>query len=45
MLKLGKLMQAQDFTINPVQCYFANFGFCGWAQGMPAMIDILEKSL
>lgn len=40
MLKLGKLMQAQDFTMNPVQCYFSNFGFCGWAQGTPSMIDI-----
>jgi len=40
MLKLGKLMQAQDFTLNPIQCYFANFGFCGWAQGVPAMIEI-----
>ena len=40
MLKLGKLMQAQDFTMNPIQCYFANFGFCGWAQGVPAMIEI-----
>ena len=40
MLKIGKLMQAQDFTMNPIQCYFSNFGFCGWAQGVPAMIDI-----
>ena len=40
MVKIGKLMQAQDFTMNPVQCYFSNFGFCGWAQGVPAMIDI-----
>lgn len=40
MLKLGKLMQAEDFTMNPIQCYFANFGFCGWAQGVPAMIEI-----
>lgn len=40
MLKLGKLMQAEDFSMNPIQCYFSNFGFCGWAQGVPAMIDI-----
>jgi hypothetical protein len=40
LIRLGKLMQAQDFTVDPVQCYFANFGFCGWAQGVPAMISI-----
>jgi len=39
-VKVGKLMQAQDFTLNPVQCYFSGFGFCGWAQGVPGMIDI-----
>jgi carbohydrate-selective porin OprB len=26
--------------MNPVMCYFSNFGFCGWAQGIPAMISI-----
>ena len=40
MVKLGKLMQAQDFTVNPIQCYFSNFGLCGWAEGVPSMIDI-----
>ena len=39
-VKLGKLMQAQDFTVNPIQCYFANFGLCGWAQGTPYMVAI-----
>lgn len=39
-IKLGKLMQAQDFTVNPIQCFFANFGLCGWAQATPAMVDI-----
>ncbi|QNI74908.1 carbohydrate-selective porin/ OprB family protein [Synechococcus sp. NOUM97013] len=40
MVKLGKLMQAQDFTVNPIQCYFSSFGLCGWAEGVPSMIDI-----
>lgn len=39
-VKLGKLMQAEDFTMNPIQCYYSNFGFCGWAQGVPGMIAI-----
>ena len=39
-VKLGKLMQAQDFTVDPVQCYFSNFGLCGWAQGTPYMVSI-----
>ncbi|MFY8149779.1 MAG: carbohydrate porin [Prochlorococcaceae cyanobacterium] len=39
-VKLGKLMQAQDFTVNPIQCYFSNFGLCGWAQGTPYMVQI-----
>jgi porin len=40
LVKVGKLMQATDFTVNPVQCYFSNFGLCGWAQGTPTMIQI-----
>ncbi len=40
LVKVGKLMQAADFTVNPVQCYFSNFGLCGWAQGTPTMIQI-----
>jgi len=40
LVKVGKLMQAADFTVNPVQCYFSNFGLCGWAQGTPYMIQI-----
>jgi len=40
LVKVGKLMQAADFTVNPVQCYFSNFGLCGWAQGTPSMIQI-----
>ena len=39
-VKIGKLMQAQDFTVNPVQCFFSNFGLCGWAQGTPYMVSI-----
>jgi carbohydrate-selective porin OprB len=39
-VKAGKLMQAQDFTVNPIQCYFSNFGLCGWAQGTPNMVPI-----
>ena len=39
-VKLGKLMQAQDFTVNPVQCFFSNFGLCGWAQATPQMVQI-----
>jgi carbohydrate-selective porin OprB len=39
-VKVGKLMQAQDFTLNPAQCYFSGFGFCGWGQGAPGMIAI-----
>ena len=39
-IKLGKLMQAQDFTVDPVQCFFSNFGLCGWAQGTPYMVSI-----
>ena len=39
-VKVGKLMQAQDFTVNPVQCFFSNFGLCGWAQGTPYMVPI-----
>lgn len=39
-LKLGKLMQAQDFTVNRVQCFFSNFGLCGWAQATPQMVQI-----
>jgi carbohydrate-selective porin OprB len=39
-VKLGKLMQAQDFTVNRVQCFFSNFGLCGWAQATPQMVQI-----
>ena len=39
-IKIGKLTQAQDFTVNPVQCFFSNFGLCGWAQGTPYMVSI-----
>lgn len=39
-IKLGKLMQAQDFTVNRVQCFFSNFGLCGWAQATPQMVQI-----
>jgi carbohydrate-selective porin OprB len=39
-VKVGKLMQAQDFTVNPIQCFYSNFGMCGWAQGTPSMVQI-----
>ena len=39
-VKVGKLMQAQDFTVNPIQCFYSNFGLCGWAQGTPSMVQI-----
>ena len=39
-IKLGKLMQAQDFTVNRVQCFYSNFGLCGWAQATPQMVQI-----
>lgn len=39
-LKVGKLKQSVDFTMDGVMCYFSNFGMCGWAEGTPSMIDI-----
>ncbi|MAR05695.1 MAG: hypothetical protein CL862_01135 [Cyanobium sp. NAT70] len=39
-VKVGKLKQSVDFTMDPVMCFYSNFGLCGWAEATPSMIQI-----